>query len=129
MELDYLVLADAATAAEGKLYIHGAGWDRVLAREWPAAPAMAAAVRLRIPWTDTNQPHALELDIVNEDGLSILPIPPGPFQGTINMGRPPIVQPGDDQFLPLAFHLNGVKFERAGVYVVLLRIDGRDVGR
>jgi hypothetical protein len=61
MQVDYLVLADAAAAVEGKHYIHGAGWDRLLAPSFPVThPLMSVAIRFRIGWTETNQPHEVE---------------------------------------------------------------------
>ena len=130
MQIDYLVLADAATAADGKLYIHGAGWDRINASTFPVAhPMVAVAVRLRVPWNDTNQPHKVQLDIIDSDGSSILPAPPGPPGGEINVGRPPTIPNGGDQVVPLAFNLIGTTFQRAGDYVVVFRIDGVDAAR
>lgn len=130
MQVDYLVLADMATVAEGKLYIHGAGWDSLFAGSFPVThPVMGIAIRLRIPWTDTNQPHRLELDAVNEDGQSILPAPPGPIQGTINVGRPSQLKPGQDQALALAFTINGLTFADPGIYAIIVRLDGLEVDR
>ncbi len=130
MQVDYMVLADAATAAQGKLYIHGAGWDSLFAASFPVThPAMSVAIRLRVPWHDTNQPHHLELDVVNEDGQSIMGTPPGPFQGNINVGRPPHLTQGDDQVVPLALNLNGLIFQQPGAYAVILRIDGMEAFR
>ena len=130
MQVDYMVLADAATAVEGKHYIHGGGWDSLFAGSFPVThPALSVAIRLRVPWTDTNQPHALELDVVDGDGQSSLPTPPGPLQGTINVGRPPQLTPGEDQVVPLALNVNGLKFEHAGGYAVLLRLDGLEATR
>lgn len=127
MNVDYMVLADAVAAADGKHYIHGAGWDILWAVSFPVAhPSMGVAVRLRVPWTDTNQPHAVGLDLLDGDGQSILPTPAG---GEINVGRPPTIPPGQDQVVPLAFNLVGVRFERAGDYVVVIRIDGTDQAR
>ncbi len=130
VQVDYLVLADMATVADGKLYIHGAGWDSLLVGSFPVThPTMSVAVRLRIPWNDTNQPHRLELDVVDDDGQSILPVPPGPLQGTINVGRPPQLKQGQDQVLALAFNLNSLKFDQPGVYAVILRLDGLEADR
>lgn len=130
MEVDYIVLADAAAAVEGKHYIHGAGWDTIFAGSFPVQhPSMAVAVRLRIPWTATNQPHSLELDLIDADGASILPDPPGVVKGDINVGRPPHLSPGDDQVVCLVFNLLGLQFERAGTYSVVFRIDGSEEGR
>lgn len=130
MQADYMILADAAAAENGKLYIHGAGWDRIFGTSFPITHAlMAVAVRLRVPWSDTNQKHGIELDILDEDGNSILPTPPGTLRGEINVGRPPNLEPGSDQVIPLAFSLVSVKFEKPGVYAVVLRIDSLDALR
>ena len=90
---------------------------------------MAVAVRLAIPWADTNQPHMLELDLLDQDGASILPQPPGPLRGPVNVGRPPRAHPGSDLYVPLVFNLGGVEFPRPGVYAIVLRIEGRDARR
>ena len=130
MQVDYLVVADAAAAVEGKHYIHGAGWDRLLAASFPVThPLMSVAIRFRIGWTETNQPHEMELDVVDEDGRSILSSPPGPPRGVINVGRPHHLTPGEDQVLPLALSLHNLTFDRPGLYAVVLRLDGQDVGR
>ncbi len=130
MQVDYVVLADAAVTADGKHYIHGAGWDTIYAAAFPVQhPLLAVAVRLRVPWTATNQPHSLELDIVDEDGRSALPEPPGVLKGEINVGRPPQLQPSQDQVVPLTFNLRSLTFEKPGGYSVVVRVDGSEEGR
>ena len=129
MEVDYIVLADAAAALNGKHYIHGGGWDTILASAFPMTQAlMSLAVRLRVPWAETNQPHELLLDVVDGDGASLLP-QPGAVHGTINVGRPAQLAPGSDQVLPLAFDLRGVPFAAPGDYAVVVRLDGQDAAR
>lgn len=129
MDVDYLVLADAAEAVNGKHYILGGGWDRLHAAAFPVThPSMSVALRLRVPWHDTNQAHELELDIVDADGQSILP-PPGPARGSITTGRPADLEPGQDQVVPLVFTLAQVRFDRAGAYAVLARLDGLEAAR
>ncbi len=130
LQVDYLVLADAAAAAEGKHYIHGAGWDTLVAPAFPVIhPALSVAVRVRVPWSDTNLRHLLELDLIDADGQSILHNPPGVIRAPITMGRPAQVAPGSDQVLPLVFNLHGLQFRQAGTYLVVLRLEGRDVAR
>ena len=130
LRVDYLVLAEAATAVEGRNYIHGAGWDTLFAASFPALhPLMSVALRLRIPWADTNRPYAMELDVVDADGRSILANPPGPPHGTVNVGRPAHVEPGNDQVLCLAFNLVGLRFEAAGTYAVIFRLEGDEAAR
>ncbi len=127
--VDYMVIADAAVVAEGKHYIHGAGWDHIMAAAFPVRhPALAVAVRLAIPWGDTNQPHMLELDLLDQDGNSILP-PPGALRGPINVGRPPQAHPGSDLYVPLVFNLAGVEFPQPATYSIVLRIEGVDAKR
>jgi hypothetical protein len=64
MQIDYLVLADAVSAAEGKHYIHGGGWDTLFVSSLPAThPMIGVAVRLRIPWEETGQQLVLEFPI------------------------------------------------------------------
>jgi hypothetical protein len=129
MQVDYMVLADAAAAEGGKHYIHGAGWNRLLATSFPVThPSMSVAVRLLVPWHDTNCPHQLELDVVDEDGQSILP-PPGPRRGTITTGRPVFLKQGEEQFVPLVMTIIQIQFNQAGLYAVILRIDGMEAAR
>jgi hypothetical protein len=127
---DYLILADAAAAVAGKHYIHGGGWDTIQAASFPVTHhAMSAAIRLRVPWTATNQPHDLELDIVDADGQSVLPNPPGPFTGQLNIGRPPHLEPGEDQVVPLVMDIRSLVFVAPGSYAAILRIGGFEAMR
>lgn len=130
LQADYLILADAAEAVNGKLYILGAGWDQITAASFPLLhPVLAVAMRLRCSWNDTNQPYDFELDVLDEDGVSILPAPPGPIRGQIRMGRPPTMVPGDDQVLPLAMTVGNLQFQRPGAYIVVLRVQGLEMVR
>lgn len=130
MQIDYIILADAAAAAEGKHYIHGAGWGAIAGLSFPLThPQIAVALRLRVPWNETNQQHRLEVDVVDADERSILPVPPGPLQGTIAAGRPVNLPEAMDQTVPLVINLQGTQFTNPGTYAVKIRIDGMDVAR
>jgi hypothetical protein len=122
LRVDYLVLADAVAAAEGKHYIHGAGWDTLFVASFPATHSvLGVAARLRITWQETNQPLTLEVDVLGgEDGNSILP---EPIQATINVGRPANLAPGSDQLLPLALSFTNLQFREPGTYIVVIRVD------
>ncbi len=124
MQIDYFVLADAVAVADGKHYIHGAGWDTLFAATFPAHhPSLSVAVRLRIPWEETNQQFALEVDVLldGEEHDSILA---EPLRGIVNAQRPPQAPPGSDLLLHLALGFTNLQFERPGLYAVVLRIDG-----
>jgi len=122
-----MVLADAAAAENGKHYIHGGGWDTIWAGSFPVAhPMMGIALRFRVPWNDTNQPHKIAIDILDGDGQSILP---NPLRSQITVGRPPTIPVGNDQVLPFAFNLANVNFQQAGDYVAVVRVDDADQAR
>jgi hypothetical protein len=130
LQVDYLVLADAAAVAEGKHYIHGAGWDTLAASAFPAVhPILGVAVRLRIRWSDTNQPYMLEIDLIDADGRSILPAATGPLRAPVTVGRPAHILPGTDQVLPLVFTFHGLQFPAPGTYALVVRVGGEDLAR
>ncbi len=128
IQVDYMVLADAATAADGKLYIHGAGWNRITIVSFPVHYAFAIALQFRIPWSDTNDPCGIEFDIVDEDERSMFPNEADRIGGGIVAGRPPDLMVGDEQVLSLAIRVNP-EFQRPGRYTAIMRLDGVDMKR
>ena len=124
MQVDYLVLADAVTVAEGKHYIHGGGWDTLFVASLPAThPVLSVAVRLRLPWEETNQQLTLEVDVLgSEERRSILS---EPLRGVVNVERLPHIPPGSDLPLHLAFSFTNLLFEHPGPHTIVLRIDGQ----
>ena len=129
MHVDYMVLADAAAVAEGKSYIHGAGWDNIMTRVLPTTLIAAVAILVRVPWVETNEEHVIGLDILDADGHSILPRDPGPLRGKLNVGRPAHIEAGEDQVMSFAISLNGTVIERVGRYVIVLELDGKEAAR
>ncbi len=130
IQVDYLVLADAVAAVGGKHYIHGGGWDTLFSATLPVVhPVMAVAIRLRVPWANTDRPVTLVLDVLDADGQTILPDPPGAIQGTVNIGRPQHLPTGDDQVVPLALSLSNLRFVGPGQYVVVCLLDGEEAAR
>ncbi len=123
IQTDYMVLADAATAADGKLYIHGGGWNRINVASFPVVYSFALGIQFRIPWTDTNVPCTIEFDVVDEDERSIFPDEAKKIKGEITAGRPPDLIPGDDQVLSMGIRINP-EFQHAGQYKAIMRLDG-----
>ena len=124
MEIDYLVLADAVAAVGGKHYIHGGGWDTLYSRTFPFVhPTLGVALRLRVPWGAIGRRVGFSLDVLDADGRTILPDPPGLIHGTLDVGRPPHLPEGDDQVFPLALAINNLRFGAPGLYVVICHLD------
>lgn len=85
-----MLLADAAQAVDGKLYILGGGWSIT----GPDPIPSAIALKIEVPWTETNRKHRLELKLVDADGQPAkIPTPQGEQQvveltGDFEVGRP-----------------------------------------
>lgn len=130
VSIDYMVVADAAIAAEGKHYIHGGGWDSITGSSLPLIhPSIAIAFLIRVPWAETNMPFSLELDVLDADAASILPTPPGPVGGPMTVGRPPNAIPANPLLVPMVFTLNGLAFAQPGDYVFVIRVNGEERAR
>ncbi len=126
LQVDYLVVADAALAANNRHYIHGT-IDVLWAPAVPVThPALSIAIRLRVPWNDANTPFPIEIDLVDPDEESILPERP---QGTITMGRPATAIPGEDGLVPLVYNLAMIQFRKPGTHAVVLRTGGYELQR
>ena len=124
MKVDYLILADAAIAADGKHYLHGAGWETIVASAFPVShPQMSAAFRLRIPPGDDG--HRLGLDVVDPAGGTILATPIYMDVG-IKPGEP---APSEEQLLCLVFNVGGLNFAGPGAYAVVITVDGAESHR
>src|SRR5438105_4643774 len=90
-----MLLADAAQAVGGKLYVLGGGWSITTA---PTGPS-AIAVKLDIPWDEANRRHTLKFSLLDEDGRPVVvPTPIGDrpleIEGQFEVGRPPGLKPG-----------------------------------
>jgi hypothetical protein len=129
-------LADSIVAAEGKLYVQGAGWNIIYAPSFPFRHSrIGLGVIIRVPYTATNQMHKLQVHIEDSDG-AVLPLgdaPPGiegsdgkisRLEGEFSVGRPPLLPPGDEQVVPLALNIDGLVFEKPDMYNITISVDG-----
>ncbi len=55
MEIEWLILADAAEIVNGKLYMMGGGWNRITANsELPLTKSFGISISVTVPWSHTN---------------------------------------------------------------------------
>jgi hypothetical protein len=121
MEVEWLILADAAQVVGGKLYLLGGGWSALTVNgAFPVQQRCGVAASFVVPWNETNQPQNAEIEIATEDGQSLARI-----EGKIEVGRPPGIRPGQSQRVQLAADL-GLTIEGPGTYVVIARVEGRE---
>ena len=125
--VDFLIVADAAQAVGGKLYVMGGGWSQLWLKEFPGRPAVpiAVALGLRVPWSRTNETFGFALELRDADGGRVGDEPA--VSGRFEQGRPPGLTPGSDQRVLMAFPVGAV-FPTPGRYRFEVVVDERVVG-
>jgi hypothetical protein len=120
-----LMLADAAQAVGGKLYILGGGWTNI----YGAAP-FAIAIKLEVPWSEASRPHDFRLELEDADGHPVeVPQEDGSEQpivieGQISTGIAPGVKPGTPMDAVIAISVGALPLD-VGRYAWRLTIDGQ----
>lgn len=121
MEVEWLILADAAQVVGNKLYLLGGGWDRLtINRKLPTQHTLALAASFRVPWNETNQKHSFEIEISDGDGNII-----GSVGGQFEVGRPPGIPPGQDQRTQVSVSAT-MQINELGSYQVVSRLNGQE---
>jgi hypothetical protein len=119
-----MLLADAAQAVGGKLYILGGGWSVA----GPGPVPMALAIKIDVPWEQANTSHRLRVILVDEDEQSVrVPTPTGelPFEieSTFEAGRPAGIKPGTPLDLALALNMPAIPLRAGTRYIWRCFID------
>lgn len=121
-----VLLCDFAEAVNGKLYIMGGGWTDYRG----SAPInCSVAIKLAVPWTQTNQRHTLSLDLVMEDGEPVNNPENGEpirVEGEFEVGRPPGAVPGSALVNAMAFQFGGLSLDPGG-YKFSFSVDGTEL--
>ncbi|MDQ1532154.1 MAG: hypothetical protein QOE37_2302 [Microbacteriaceae bacterium] len=127
-------LADYAQVHVGKLFVSGGGIN-LLTPPTPGPPYVvhfALAMTVMIPWQATNERHSLKISLIDTDGEQIQLIEPAPdtsdedrgkIVAQFNAGRSPIMQPGEDTPLPIAFPFLGLPLPHPGSYRLIIELD------
>jgi hypothetical protein len=113
MEIEFLIIADAVEAANGKLYMIGGAWDRWTSHSYPSPMRLGIAIGLLVPWDETNQRHRISVSIVDADGKAVVP----QIEAGVEVGRPPGMRLGSAQRAVLAINA-GFPLPNPGRYEV-----------
>ncbi len=119
-----LLLADAAQAIDNKLYILGGGWSVT----GPGPTNFAIALKIEVPWNETNRRHQWRMELLDADGRQVLLAGPSGAQplvvaGDFEVGRPAGTPDGTPIDLALAVNLGAVPFPAGQRLVWQLWID------
>lgn len=129
MEIEWLILADAAQVVGAKLYLLGGGWDKLTVnRAFPFDQKCALALSITVPWNETNQKHSFEIEIISEDSDTEQPKSLMKVGGQFEVGRPPGIRQGQEQRFQLAIETN-LRIETAGTKTIITRIEGQEMRR
>jgi hypothetical protein len=129
MEVEWLILADAAQVVGAKLYLLGGGWDRLTVnRAFPVDQRCALALSIIVPWNETNQKHSFEVEIISEDNTTEETKSLVKVGGQFEVGRPPGIRQGQEQRFQLALDMT-LRIETAGTKTVIARIEGQEMRR
>jgi hypothetical protein len=121
MNVEWLILADAAQVVGGKLYLMGGGWDTLqVSGQFPQGRHVGIAASFRVPWNETNQRHGVMVQILSEDGEELAKI-----NAQLEVGRPAGIPAGSDQRAQFAAEMN-LQFKSPGTYVLQAQIEGQE---
>jgi len=120
-----MLLCDAAQVAEGKLFVLGGGWSITGATMGPSA----IALKLEVPWDQTNVAHHWELYLVDADGRPVtIDTDDGQqaieVRGDFEVGRPPGLPTGAPLDVPIAVNLPPLPVQAGERYEWRLTVDG-----
>lgn len=122
IDIEFMLVADAAQSIGSKVYVLGGGWTQLLLEEFPSSPPFpfSVVVGITVPWNTTNQRFTFGLELVDADG-SLVETVAEPHQ--FEQGRPPGLRPGATQRLNFAVPVL-VEFPAPGRYVFRGLLDG-----
>lgn len=124
MNIGFLLLADHAEAVNGKLYMTGGGWNVLRLPELPHDWAFHIALGLDVAWHETNDPHELEVNIQDPDGVEL----GEGLSANFETGRPPGMTAGQEQRLVMSIGTTAT-FSTAGPHAAVVKVDGEELGR
>jgi hypothetical protein len=124
MNIGFLLLADHAEAVNGKLYMTGGGWNVLRLPELPHDWAFHIALGIDVAWHETNDPHELQVNIQDPDGVEL----GEGLAANFETGRPPGMTAGQEQRLVMSIGTTAT-FSTAGPHAAVVNVDGEELGR
>jgi len=137
MQID-AILCNHAEAVNNLLYIAAGGIEISYVPAGAAPPYLVnlgIGIMVTVPWSQTNQQHTVEVELISEDGQPVqVPVMPDVMQPlhsrlAFNVGRPPGLTVGDDQHVCVAANLPALPVPSLGKYEFIIRVDGHDERR
>jgi hypothetical protein len=100
-----MLLCEFAQEINGKLYILGGGWSRMVKLRDPIQ--LGLAIKLLIPWHLANEKMQFRAALLTQDGQSVTHQgQPVQIEGSLEVGRPPGLKQGTYLDSAMAFNLS-----------------------
>jgi hypothetical protein len=116
MKIEYALLADAAQASGGKIFVLGGGWNLFRSASYPAPVQLAIAVGLGFAATEVGVKYPLNVVIADEAGVPIIP----EMNGQVETGQPaPDVPKTASVKIPVAININ-LSLPHPGTYGIVV---------
>jgi hypothetical protein len=120
-EIEFVILAERVEILNGKLYMMGGGYDRlVLERPPPQTMSVTFAVGLLMPWEASGREHHLQFAVLDEAGNTVA----ASDRLILNINRPAGLGEGDSQRVMLAPLGGPVTFPSYGRFFLRVVLDG-----
>jgi hypothetical protein len=103
MKIDSALLADAAQAVGGKVYVLGGGWNLFRAPNFPAPVQLAIAIGLGFTAEEVGIQFPLNVAIADDNGVPVVP----EMKGQVETGQPaPDVPKTASVKIPVAINIS-----------------------
>jgi hypothetical protein len=116
MKIEYVILADAAQAAGGKLFVLGGGWTVFRSANFPAPLQFALAASVAFSADESGEKYPLSVVVADDAGFPIVP----EIKGEVETGSlSPDLPRGVQHRMPLVINVS-LSIPRAGKYVIVV---------
>jgi hypothetical protein len=116
MKIEYALLADAAQAVGGKVFVLGGGWNLFRAVNYPAPVQLAIAIGLGFTSNEVGNQYPLNVVIADEAGVPVVP----EMKGQVETGQPaPDLPKTASVKIPVAININ-MSLPHPGTYGIMV---------
>lgn len=116
MKIEYALLADAAQAVGGKIFVLGGGWNLFRSPSFPAPVQLAIAIGLGFTSNEVGVKCGITVVIADEAGVPVIP----EMKGQVETGQPAADVPRTATVkIPVAINLN-LSLPHPGTYGIVV---------
>lgn len=126
LRVEAIILCRSLEIVNNEFYLLGGGWGKIGYFSFPGFASFQVAIRLIVPFIETDQELMFDVTLETEDGLNILP---GPMQPRVAVGRPVELMRGEEQAIQIPLGFVNIEIPSAGTYVVRFQYNDRELAR